>query len=114
MEACCLKLIAHVRNTPQCFLVFVSIIPSPESNPISKGPFDTWNKKMLQWRHQFPTKVGFCNLNKKLMYPGRHCMMIRSKKYFKHRDIHLNKEGAEVVAECIKQNLLFIPRSHLE
>ena len=93
----CQLLVEAFKKLPNAHLVFMGMIPSPETDEISKGLFNEANYKLKQLSQP---GVSFCNLNHIFIKNGRIDQTMYSD------GIHFNHKGSKNVATAIKNHLV--------
>ena len=98
------KLLEEFSNVERCHLVLTSILPSPETNHKCKHLFKYVSDSVKKLSQNYGSKSSFLNLTKVFMHGGR----IKQNLYAD--GVHLNEEGAQILATRIFNHLKYIPK----
>ena len=110
------ELLDHVRdlidffqNYPKAHLVFVSLLPSPATNDISKHVFKYVCDQMNELSKQNKEKFTFIDLRKKFMPEGMGRIDLT---LFSGDLIHLSPDGAYMLAKAIRTRLVGLNKKY--
>ena len=97
-------LVENFKNFTKCHLVLTSLLPSPATDHICKDVFKEISRSVKEIAYDTTLKVSFLNLEKSFISHGK----IKTTLY-ESDEIHLNEQGAEVLASCILKHLELRP-----
>ena len=109
-------ILEHAYAIPGCFVVLVSLLPSPKTDHISKKRFEMASSMLKKLSFEFEETCSFLNISrvflKEVTFEGRKKHSI-NRLYYKPDGIHMNCIGAGRVAQMICDHVNSIPNKCL-
>ena len=102
------ELIKDFSNFSNAHLVISSIVPSPLTDDVSRVTFNRMNTLLNECIKREQPRVSFMNITNNFIFEGE----IRRTPFelFNQDGIHLTSTGAKLLADCIHNHLLKLPK----
>ena len=100
------SLLTALKPIPKCHLVLTSLLPSPPTNWKCAQVFKEVSEEIKKLVGSKDEHSSFLNLKPHFI----HGTKIKTNLYLDENDVHLNEDGADVLAQCIFNHLTFLPK----